>query len=276
MVAALLALLLAAPAHACPPSPGVRASRFTPGEQLRFRLDVLGADVGSFDLVVETPQGADRGRGALVLRSRAKTSAFVSTNMGRYEAFVAALVAPDLAPIRYREEIDEGDTHRTQQVEFPPRDGKLHVAVTKDGQPEPVELDASPGARDMVSALYFLRGQPLKTGQPLCAEVYAARRMWRMEGSVGPREQIDTPLGRFAAVRLDLTAIRADDPEVRRAAHVWLTDDDRRVPVAVIGDVKGKTIRAQLVEAAGAGLKTASTRPERKTGAPRVGAAIGR
>ena len=275
MVASLLALLIAAPAPACPPA-ALRAARFAPGEQLRFRLDALGADVGSFEVSVEVPQGADRARGALVLRSRAKTSAFVTTNLGRYEAFVAALVGPDLAAVRYREEIDEGDLHRSQEVEFPARDGKLHVDATKDGRPEPLDLDAGPGAREMLSALYLLRALPLRTGQPVCAEVYAARKMWRLEGAVGPREQIEGPLGRFPAVRVDLTAARADDASVKRSAHVWLTDDERRLPLAMVGDVKGKTIRAQLIEATGAGLKTASTKPERKTGAPRVGAAIGR
>jgi hypothetical protein len=77
-------------------------------------------------------------------------------------------------------------------------------------------------------------------------------------------------------VRIDSTATRQDDPSVKRAAHVWVTDDNRRLPLVAIGDVRGKTIRAQLVEAPAARLKTASSKPERKTGSPRVGTSIGR
>src|SRR5207237_9936018 len=120
------------------------------------------------------------------------------------------------------------------------------------------------------------RARPRGPWQPLGAAVCAARKMWSWEGAVGPREQIEGPPGRFTAVRVDLPAARADDASVKRSAHVWLTDDERRLPLAMVGDVKGKTSRAQLIEATGAGLKTASSKPERKTGAPRVGAAIGR
>ena len=100
--------------------------------------------------------------------------------------------------------------------------------------------------------------------------------MWTLAGAIGPREQIETPVGKFTAVRIDTVATRQDDPNVKRASHVWVTDDDRRLPLVALGDVRGKTIRAQLVEAPASRLKTASTKPERKTGAPRVGTSIGR
>jgi hypothetical protein len=279
MTATVLALLFAAPAHACspPPTPAtVRAARFAPGEQLRYRLDVLGADVGTFEVSVEAPQTADRGRAALVARSRAKTSAFVTTNLGRYEGFISTLLGPDLMPIRFREELDEGGLHRAVEAEFPPRGGKLAAAASINGKSESLDLNATPLARDILSTFFFLRALPLKAGTPLCLEVYAARKMWSMSGAVGPREEVETPLGKFNAVRLDAVATRLDDASVKRSAHVWITDDDRRLPVAAVGEVKGKTIRAQLVEAPSARLKTSAAKPERKTGAPRVGTSIGR
>jgi uncharacterized protein DUF3108 len=275
MVASLLAVLLAAPAPPCRPPP-VSAARFTPGEQLRYRLDVLGADVGTFEVSLEAPQAADRARGALVAKSRARTSAFINTHLGRYEAFAVTLLGADLMPVRYREEFDEGNTHRSVEAQFPPKGGKLALAATVDGRPDPLELSATPLAREMLSTFVHLRALPLKAGQPVCAEVYATRKMWSMVGAVGPREQVETPLGRFTAVRIDMAATRLDDANVKRAAHLWVSDDDRRLPLVAIGEMKGKIVRAQLVEASGARSKTVSTKPERKTGAPRVGAAIGR
>jgi len=275
MTATLLALLLAAPG--CSPAPvAVRASQFAPGEQLRYRLDVLGADVGTFEVALEAPQAADRGRASLVARSRAKTSAFVSTNLGRYEGFISTLLGPDLMPIHFREELDEGDKHRAVEADFPPRAGKLPVKSSINGKPEPLDLDATPLARDMLSTFFLLRALPLKTGTPVCLEVYAARKMWSVTGAVGPHEQVETTLGKFSAARIDLIATRLDDASVKREAHVWVTDDDRRLLVVSIGDVKGKTVRAQLVEAPTARVKTTAAKPERKTGAPRVGTSIGR
>jgi Protein of unknown function (DUF3108) len=275
MTATLIALLLAAPAPACSPIE-VRAARFAPGELLRYRLDVLGTDVGTFEVALETPQGPDRGRASLVARSRAKTNAFVTTNLGRYEGFIRTLLGPDLMPIRFREELDEGDTHHAVEADFPPHGGKLAARASTNGKLEPLQLDATPLARDMISSFFFLRALPQKAGTPVCLEVYAARKMWSMTGAVGPREAVEIPLGKFNTIRIDLVAVRRDDANVKRSAHVWITDDDRRLPVVAVGEVRGKTFRAQLVEAPAARLKTTSTKPERKTGAPRVGTSIGR
>jgi hypothetical protein len=64
---------------------------------------------------------------------------------------------------------------------------------------------------------------------------------------------------------------------VKRTAHVWVSDDGRRLPLVAIGEVKGKTIRAQLVEASGASARAAPPRKEPASrNPPRVGAAIGR
>jgi len=275
MTATLFALLLAAPASSCPQIE-VRASRFTPGEQLRYRLDVLGADVGTFEVSLDKPEVADRSRAALVARSRAKTNAFVSTNMGRYEGFISTLIGPDLMPIRFREELDEADRHRAVEVEFPPKGGKLAATASLDGKPEALDLDASPKARELVSSFLYLRGIPFKAGTPVCLEVYAARKMWSMTGAVGPKEAVEVPVGKFNAVRIDLVAVRLDDQSVKRTAHAWITDDDRRLPVVAIGEVRGKTFRAQLVEAPAARLKAAAAKPDRKTGSQRVGTSIGR
>ena len=210
------------------------------------------------------------------MRARARTSAFIATNLGRYEVFAVSLLGKDLRPVKYREEVDEGPTHKTIEVRFPPSGGKLPISATKDGNPDPVDLEAGPTARDMLSTLYLLRGQV--PGRPVCADVYSGRKVWRLTGTIAQGEEIETPLGKFKTLRFDGTSTRLDDTNVTRSAHVWVSDDDRRLPLVALGEVKGKTLRAQLVEATGASARAAA--PQRKGPAtrepPRVGAAIGR
>jgi Protein of unknown function (DUF3108) len=275
MVAALLALFAAASPPACPAGPPPSAL-VPPGEQLRFKLDVLGAEVGTFDAMAEATGATSGGRkAALELRGRAKTNAFVSTNLGEYYAVATALLAPDLTPLHYKEEIDEGQTHKAADIDFPPRSGHLPAEATLNGNPDPLQLDARSPARDMLSTLYVVRAQPLQ--KPVCFDVYAARKMWRIEGRMAGREQIETPLGKFASLRFDGAATRLDDATVQRAVHIWVTDDARRLPLVAMGEVKGKTFRAQLVEATGAGVaRRAPKQQQEQRGTPRVGAAIGR
>ena len=241
----MLALLLAA---LCP-TQKLPAVRSTALEVLHYRLDALGADVGTFEIRAEPPLASERSRAALRLSSRAKTSAFVSTNLGRFETYATALVARDFTPLHYREDLDVNDVHRGVELLFPPLNGTLAVKATKNGEPEPLAVELTDNVRDMISTLYLLRLVPMN--QPVCLEVFAGRKVWKLTGQLTAKESIDTPLGRFMTIRFDGDAVRTDDPKIRRTAHVWMTDDERRLPLVAIGDVRGKTIRAQLVSAPG-------------------------
>ena len=249
----LFALLLAATVPVCPPQK-LQAARFVSGEVLTYKLDALGADVGSFEVRVKAPPPGEK-RAALELSSRAKTSAFVSTNVGRYDAFATALMAPDFSVLRYREDVDEGPQHRAVQLDFPPANGALAVQASKNGEPEGFTVEAGSDVRDILSTFYLLRAQSMKPGAPVCAEVYAGRKVWKLQGQVGGRETIDTPLGRMAAVRIDAEAVAVSDANLKRAAHVWVSDDERRLPLVAVGEVRGKVIRAQLVEVTGNGKR---------------------
>ena len=244
----MLALLLAA--AVCPPQK-LQAARFVPGEVLSYRLDALGADVGTFEVRVRAPPSTEK-RAALELISRAKTSAFISTNVGRYEAWATALLAPDFTPLRYHEDVDEGEVHKAADVEFPPAaNGTLAAHASTNGSAEPLSLSAGSDVRDIISTLYLFRAQQMKPGSPVCVEVFAGRKIWRVTGQVAARETIETPMGKFSTLRFDADAILADNPKIRRAAHVWVTDDDRRLPLVAVGEMKGKVLRAQLVQASG-------------------------
>src|SRR3954466_8744180 len=104
MLATLAFLLAAAPLPPCAalPPPVVQ---FAPGEQLKFRLDLLGADVGTFDVSLERAPGQQGA--ALALHARARPRAFVATNVGRYGVSAVSLLGKDLRPVKSLEEVDE-------------------------------------------------------------------------------------------------------------------------------------------------------------------------
>lgn len=42
-----------------------------------------------------------------------------------------------------------------------------------------------------------------------------------------------------------------DIPSIRRELHLWVSDDRRHIPVAAIGEVKGRAVRATLLSRSG-------------------------
>src|SRR5712664_4392660 len=132
----MLALLIAA---ICPPQ-HLPAAKFNVGEVLLYKLDAVGADVGTFEIRVEAPPPGEKQRWAVQLSSRAKTNAFVATNLGRYDAYATTLIARDFTPFHYREDLDENDQHKGTELAFPPKDGTLAVQATKHGETETVTV----------------------------------------------------------------------------------------------------------------------------------------
>ena len=237
------------------PQVSLDAHKFSPGERIVFHLDVFGADMGSMELWLDSPEREDRGKVALVAHARAKTSAFVNTNVGEYSTFTTARIGAGLAPISAREEVDESSTHWQTELDF--HDGKLESKLSKNGEPIPNPLNASPSARDLLSAFYAMRASLDGLGKPgaapLCFEIYGARKMWKMTGALGARESIDTAAGKQKTLRIDLTSTRLDDPRVVRTSKLWFGDDARHLLWAAVAEVRGKVIRAQLVSASGRG-----------------------
>lgn len=72
------------------------------------------------------------------------------------------------------------------------------------------------------------------------------RRMWRLHGTF-TREQVTLPLGTFSAWRFSGEAVRLDRPNRRREVHLWISDDERRLPLAALGTTDLGAMRATLV-----------------------------
>ena len=97
--------------------------------------------------------------------------------------------------------------------------------------------------------------QPMKEALPVCFDVYGVRRMWRLTGTVLKREHVSLPLGEFEAWHLSGTAVRLDKPSLTRDVHVWISDDDRRLPLAVLGSIDLGAVRATLTAVSRPGEK---------------------
>ncbi|HEX4803037.1 MAG TPA: DUF3108 domain-containing protein, partial [Myxococcaceae bacterium] len=86
-------------------------------------------------------------------------------------------------------------------------------------------------------------------------DVYGIRRLWRLSGKVEGREHVSLAIGDFEAWHLAGTAVRLDDFRHRREVHLWISDDRRRLPLAVVGAIDLGAVRAQLTAVSRPGEK---------------------
>jgi hypothetical protein len=225
------------------PLPALRAPYpFAAGELLEFSLDAMGAEAGKMTMQVQRKKD-----GSMPVEVKVQTNTFFSKVRRVNATATSYLNAKTLRPSRYTEDATENEVHRFVDVRFNPKNRGVRVDYTLKGKAEaPRDLAYEHDGLDIAGAMYLLRQLPMKEGQSLCFDVYGVRRMWRMSGVVLKREHVSLPIGEFEAWHLSGTAVRLDRPASRREVHLWISDDERRLPLAAVGTIDLGAVRATL------------------------------
>jgi len=216
---------------------------FRPGENYELELDVLGVVVGRMNISLASGPAAT----PYVVTVRGSTESMAATFFD-VNAVARSYLTKSFEDRRYEEDNTETGVVSTYDAAFPvPADGTLKVKSTRQGNRDDFSVNATRDTRDMLAALYAVRTFELKDGADVCVPVFGARRLWWVKGKVMGREPVKTVVGDIKTVHIGGKAIRADSPKVFREVHLWLSDDENRMPVAAFGTVSGKPIRAQMV-----------------------------
>lgn len=251
MIAAmLLAALAAGPEPACDLPAVAGPPPWRTGESLDLDLDLYGVvRAGALALSVEPPMSGGR---IVPLRAVAKSTAALGRARQVTAVALSWVDARTLLPERTRVESDEDGLRRSSDARLLPAGSEIVLENRTGDREGRAAFPRERSTLDGVSALYYLRAARLSPGDRFCLDVVALGRLWRVEGSVGPRiERVETPAGIFRALRVDLSGRRADRPEVRREIHLWLSQDARRLPVAAVGEVEHGPVRALLARTRG-------------------------
>ncbi|RKG69191.1 DUF3108 domain-containing protein [Corallococcus sp. CA054B] len=215
---------------------------FKPGELLEFEMDAMGAKAGKLTMRVQRPAN-----GALPVLVEAQTNTLFS-KVRRVRGSATSYLHPKtLRPSRYTEEAVENEQRRKVNVDFGAQDKSVKVDYQIGDRPKGhFNYAFDKDGLDVAGAIYLIRQLPLKKDLPVCFDVYGIRRMWRMTATVVDREHVSLPLGEFDAWHLAGTAVRLDRPSQTRDVHVWITDDDRRLPLAAVGAIDLGAVRLTL------------------------------
>jgi len=229
------------------PSPRAGPVPFPTGESLSYDVDVMGVNAGkmSFEVLPRVGRGA---KAQIPVQVRAKSNTFFN-KVRRIKADLKSnLAVRTLRPVTFREDLHEGNFSRLGQVSFPTNEEKwisLEWRSNRGGGKS--RHGFANDALDYVGAIFLFRALPLAVGQEFCFDVYAMRRIWRVVGKVEAREHVSIPAGEFEAYHLSAMATRVGPgKKLEREVHVWISDDEYRLPLAAIGVIDLGPVRATL------------------------------
>jgi Protein of unknown function (DUF3108) len=165
----------------------------------------------------------------------------------RIESVLSAGIPPLFlgTPHLFRERISEGKTRYQKDAVF---DRQKMEVVTRDllGKSETTHKITSQ-TYDTLSSFYYLRTIGLQVGKSSFIELFDCKKIWNTEVQVLRREEIEIPLGRFRTVVIR-PILQSEGIFARTGdLHIWLTDDERRIPVMMKSKVKIGSITATLV-----------------------------
>jgi hypothetical protein len=156
--------------------------------------------------------------------------------------------APPLSigvPRLYRERIREGWTRFQKDALFDRE--KLEVTTKDFLKKTESTRQITKLTYDTLSSFFYFRSVPLKVGASNYIDIFDCKRLWNTEVQVLRREEIETPLGKFRTVVIK-PLLKSEGIFARTGdMYIWLTDDERRIPVLMKSKVKIGSIKATLV-----------------------------
>lgn len=148
-------------------------------------------------------------------------------------------------PRLYRERIHEGWTRFEKDAVF---DCDLLEVNTKDYLKKSDSTHKiTRRTYDSLSSFFYFRTVALQVGTSSFIDIYDCKRLWSTEVQVLRRERIKTQLGTFNT--LVIKPLMKSEGIFARTGDmfIWLTDDDRRLPVQMKSKVKIGSITVTLV-----------------------------
>jgi Protein of unknown function (DUF3108) len=232
---------LAAATSVEPPPPG--GIPFHVGELAQYDVHWSGGGVdlsaGNISIAVEPP--------AYHFVVRAETSPWVARFFEAQDMF-RTQADPELLPRVHERDQQEGSRHVTRAFVFNDAARTVRTGRTLDEAlaSAAVVLPLAPHARDAISALFYVRTLPLKTGERVRFPVNEGGRNLVAEVTVNGIDHITSLKQNVEAIRVTPLLQRRVENRQPLAATIWLSNDTRHLPLVVDVDAGFGHVRVEL------------------------------
>ena len=196
---------------------------FSAGEQLKFSVSY--GPIGAGTAWLEVPEVREwNGHTVFTLVARAESNAFVST-FYKVRNRIESFWDPDgRFSRRYFENRREGGYKVQREILF---DAERREARYSDGNVFPIP----PHVQDALSSFYYTRFQELPLGGSIVFDYHASRKNQPLQVKVLGRERVRTPAGTFDCVAIEPLLKAGGIFKNKGRLVIWITDDERRMPV---------------------------------------------
>ena len=219
---------------------------FGPGEKLVYNVSWSVFPAGQVTAAI-TKVASSNGQDALQVLTTAHSRGFVSLIYNLNDQFRSIVDPQTLCSREISKQISEGRRRKQTQIVF---DTARRLAVLDERDltkprdaPKHTENAIPACVEDIVTGFYYLRRQPMRVGEPIHVPVNDGSKTHDVIVEVQAREQIDTPLGKRFAFRVE-PRVFGDLYKKKGRMLIWFSDDAQRLPLRIkaelsVGNIVG-------------------------------------
>lgn len=224
---------------------------FSEGEDLLFQIRWGVVTGGYASLSVPSIDLVD-GQSAYHILSEAHSTGMVEAFYKVRDKNEAWLDTSSPRSLRYSKKILEGKYSVDQVVNLDQAAGKFHLTEVrhdKNDAKEEKQGEIPSNVLDVLSSLYYVRSLPLEVGKSFTMDVHSGDKTWPLVMNVKKLEKVKVKAGKFLCYRVEpVLRERGIFIAKGKKLEVWLTADERHMPVLMRSEIFIGHVSAELVQ----------------------------
>lgn len=210
------------------------------GEDLEYTIRWQFIKVGSAIMQIKDIQTI-AGRKCFHIYTAARSAPFFDVIYKVRNVNESWIDIESLCSLKFFSSINEGKVIKTETLIFDQPNGTYEIIEKKK------KGEVPPFVQDVLSALYYLRTMDLEVGRTYEMDSHSGDTSWPLIAKIVKKQTIKVPAGKFDCLVVE-PAIRegAGIFQAKGKLWVWITDDERKIPVKMSSKIPIGSIIALL------------------------------
>jgi len=219
---------------------------FKSGEWLRFRMSYSNFLNAGYS-TINVKQTQNNGKEAFHITGKGKSTGLVSLFFKVRNNYQTFMYKDNLKPYRFIRKINEGGYTKNKEILF---DYNTNQATVKNYKYNTTKrYPISSNIQDMLSALYFLRNQPinsLQIGDEMEIEMFFDQEVNNFKLRYLGSEIIKTKFGKIKSLKFRPIVQAGRVFKEQESVTIWISNDDNKIPIRIKATLAVGSLRADL------------------------------
>ncbi|NQT23929.1 DUF3108 domain-containing protein [candidate division KSB1 bacterium] len=216
----------------------VHNSAFAVGEYLEFDIAYGVIKAGTATMAVLDTLTWEH-RPVYLIRTTASSNSFFSSLYKVRDRVESLMDVDGLFSWKFEKHLREG-RYKADRYEAFDQINQRVIYQQKDTISAPLYV------QDILASFYFVRTQPLEIGKSIDIDNFADGKVYPLRVLVHRKEQIKVPAGKFDCIVVEPVLREEGLFKQTGKLTIWLTDDDRRMPVLMKSKILVGSIDVRL------------------------------